>query len=116
MVETHDHFVNRLEMLGEKHAKMTRGYGTKISTSGLIVIEPKEERRNWGLPVKVVSLTLLGFLGFKVFMLAAIGAETYNERLAKLENGTIIEKAGAIALSVDPLTAMLAETAVRKLK
>lgn len=116
MVETHDHFVNRLEMLGEKHAKMTRGYGTKISTSGLIVIEPKEERRNWAFPVKLVMMALLGFLGFKVFMLATVGPETYNDRLAKLENGTIIEKAGAFALAVDPLTAILAEKAVTKLK
>jgi len=116
MVETHDNFVNRLEMLGEKHAKMTRGYGTKISTSGLIVIEPKEERRNWGFPIKVVLLALIGFMGFKTFMLAAVGPVTYSERLSKLENGTIVEKAGAYALAIDPLTAKLADVAAYKIK
>ncbi|NNK17398.1 MAG: hypothetical protein HKP51_10900 [Sulfitobacter sp.] len=111
MVETHDHFVERLNTLGRKHAKMTRGYTTKIDKDGLLVVVPKRSR---GLPgtgvLKLVMLLLIGFLTFKSFALAAFGPVTYNERLSKLQNGTAIEKIGAKALAIDPVTEAVATT------
>lgn len=102
-VETHDHFVKRLNVLGRKHAQMARsGYSTKVGRDGLITVKPK--RRRGGLPIKGLMLLALVFFGFKAFTLGAIGPVTYNERLAKLENGTIVEQYGAKALAIDPVT------------
>lgn len=112
MVETHDHFVERLNELGRKHENMSRSkVVTKVTRDGLIVVEPK---RSFLPPVsgilKLVMLILIGFLSFKSFTLAAYGPVTYNERLAKLENGTMIEKIGAKALAIDPVSAAVANT------
>ena len=108
-VETHDHFVNRLTQLGRKHEKMTRGYSTKVGKDGLITVTTKRSRR--GFPIKGLFLLVLGFFAFKAFMLASVGPVTYNERLAKLENGTIIEQAGAKVLGIDPVTEAIASVA-----
>ena len=109
MVETHAHFSKRLKMLGRKHAKMTHGYTTKVGRDGLITAKPK--RRKGRLPIKGMLLMVAGFLAFKAFMLAAVGPVTYNERLSKLESGTMIEQAGAKVLGIDPVTAALADFA-----
>ncbi len=109
MVETHDHFVNRLNTLGRKHAKMTHGYTTKVGKDGLIVVKPKRTRRaprSGGL--KLIFLVAIGFIGFKAFTLATVGPVTYNERLSTLQNGTIIEQAGAKAMAIDPVTEAVA--------
>lgn len=105
-VETYDHFTKRLNTLGRKHAKMTRGYSTKVGKDGLITVVTKRQRR--GFPIKGLIVAVIGFFAFKAFMLAAVGPVTYNERLAKLEKGTVIEQAGAKVLGIDPVTNMLA--------
>ncbi len=107
MVETHAHFINRLTSLGRKHAQMTHGYVTRVGKDGLITVKPKRPRR--GFPFKAMMIFIAGFFMFKAFMLAAVGPITYNERLSKLENGTVIEQAGAVALKIDPVTEKLAD-------
>ncbi|MEM6303876.1 MAG: hypothetical protein AAF744_04100 [Pseudomonadota bacterium] len=108
MVETRDHFVKRLNVLGRKHAQMAHvGYTTKVGKDGLIRVKPKR-KRSGGLPVKGLMFLALGFFGFKAFTLAATGPVTYNERLSKLENGTVIEQYGAKALAIDPVTEVIA--------
>lgn len=114
MVETHDHFIKRLNILGNKHAKMTHGYTTKVNKDGLITVNPKAKRR--GFPIKGLILLVLGFFAFKAFMLASFGPVTYSERLSKLENGTVVELAGAKVLGIDPVTAMLADYAGQVLR
>lgn len=109
MVETHDHFHNRLNLLGRKHAQMTHGYTTKVGSDGLIRVSPKVKRR--GFPLKGLILVVWGFFAFKAFVLASIGPITYSERLEKLENGTVVEMVGAKLLGIDPVTAMLAKIA-----
>ena len=109
IVETHDHFEKRVTHLGRKHAKMTRGYSTKVGKDGLISVTTKRSRR--GFPIKGLILTIVGFFLFKAFMLAAVGPVTYNERLAKLEKGTMIEQAGAKVLGIDPVTNGVAKLA-----
>lgn len=110
MVETRDHFVSRLQNHGRKHAKMTSGYATRVTKDGMIVAVPKR-RRSGGLGVlKLIALMVIGFMSFKVFTLASVGPITYNERIAKLESGTAIEKVGAKALAIDPVTEAVVET------
>ena len=83
---------------------MTHGYSTKVGKDGLIVVKPKSRRVRGGGGIKLLLLVAIGFIAFKAFALATVGPVTYNERLSKLENGTIIEKAGAKALAIDPVT------------
>lgn len=42
-------------------------------------------------------------------MLSANGPQTYNDRLATLENGNAVEALGARVLAIDPATEFLAE-------
>lgn len=109
MVETKEHFVKRLKHLGRKHEKMTRGYVTRVDRNGLLTVKPKRGRGSF--PIMGLFLLAGGFFAFKAFMLAAVGPVTYNERLAKLDNGTAIEQAGARVLGIDPVTRALADFA-----
>lgn len=109
MVETHDHFDARIKALGEKHRRMTHGYGTRVGRDGLITVIPKRHRR--GVPWKLILMFVVGFMGFKALMVASVGPITYNERLAKLEHGTLVEQAGAKVLTIDPVTARLVHIA-----
>ena len=105
MVETRDKFAARLGKLGKKHQKMTHGYTTRVGPDGLLIVTPK--RRSLfprGTGIKILLMVGVGFIGFKAFTLAAVGPVTYNERLSKLENGSVIEQMGAKALAIDPVT------------
>lgn len=110
MVETRDDFAARLGKLGKKHKKMTNGYTTKVGRDGLLIVTPKRRRIiPGGAGIKLLVLVVLGLVAFKAFALATVGPITYNERLSELQNGTIIERAGAVAMSIDPVTAALAD-------
>ena len=52
---------------------------------------------------------VFSFFCFKAFMLIANGPDTYNDRLATLQNGTVIEAMGAKVLSIDPATQFIAD-------
>lgn len=108
MVETQANFANRLKGLGRKHANLARGHTTKVDHNGLITAVPKRSRRR-SFPLRGTVLLVLGFIGFKAFILAAIGPTGYGERLATLQGGTSVERAGAMVLAVDPVTQMLAD-------
>lgn len=95
-------FDQRLRRLSRKHQAMSRGYVARIQSDGLIVATPK--RRSFSLPMRAIVLFVVGFIGFKAFLVATLGIQTYDERLARLNDGTIIEQAGAYAMQADPLT------------
>lgn len=108
MIETRQHFANRLNTLGAKHQKLSRGYTVMVDRNGLIVAQPKCTRRYF--PLKGITMLILGFFVFKAFTLSVNGPEAYQERLAMLENGTIIEVFGAKIMGLDPVTVGLAES------
>lgn len=64
--------------------------------------------RRFGLlgPLVLVAMTVLAI---KAAVLATIGPERYEERLAALRAGTSVEKAGAWVLQADPMTGLLAD-------
>ncbi|MEM6939650.1 MAG: hypothetical protein AAF943_05795 [Pseudomonadota bacterium] len=110
MVETKENFAKRLGKLGRKHERMTHGYSTKVGKDGLLIVTPRRRRFvPAGAGLKLLVLAAVGFFGFKCLALAAAGPVTYAERVAKLENGSIIEQIGAKALAVDPVTAAVAD-------
>ncbi|MCB2116660.1 MAG: hypothetical protein KDE00_10270 [Rhodobacteraceae bacterium] len=57
------------------------------------------------LPLVLVAMTVVAI---KSAVLGSIGDEAYAERVAKLEAGTSVEKAGAWVLQADPLTVSIA--------
>lgn len=105
-MDAHTQFDKRLKTLSRKHAAMANGYTTMVRGDGLIVVKPKRLRRN--PPLRGLALLLLGFFAFKGFMLASLGELTYNERIAKLGNGTAVEQGGAWVMQIEPMTRFLA--------
>ena len=100
-------FNQRLNLLARKHQTMARGYVTRVQPDGLIVARPR--RQSARLPRKAVVLFLLAFFAFKAFLVANLGPLAYDDRLARLQAGTVIEKGGAFVMQADPLTMYLAK-------
>ena len=108
MVYTKQDFNARLNTVGGKHSKLVRrGYMSRVDKNGIIITKPKRARVR--LPVKGLVLMVFSFFCFKAFMLIANGPDTYNDRLATLQNGTVIEAMGAKVLSIDPATQFIAD-------
>ena len=108
MVNTELDFHKRLAMLGRKHAEMAKGYVMRMRPDGLIVVHLKRPGALRMFPLRGLMLLAFGFLLFKSFMLASVGEASYNERVAKLSQGTAIEKGGAWIMQIDPATAAFA--------
>ena len=107
MVYTKQDFNDRVNGVDKKQAKLLRrGYTTRVDRNGVIIAKPKSRR--FYFPIKGIVLMIGGFLCFKAFMLAANGPDTYQDRLAILQNGTVVEAMGARVLSVDPATQFIA--------
>jgi len=102
MTSTMKSFDKRVNRISRRHRKMAKGYVTRIQRNGLVSNRP---RRSTGLRVSPVGVLMLiaGFFGFKGVLLAHLGTTTYNERIATLAEGTVIEQAGAWIMQIDPL-------------
>ncbi|MBS9715869.1 hypothetical protein ACFFUT_02095 [Pseudohalocynthiibacter aestuariivivens] len=95
-------FEERNRRIVRRHKKMANGYVTSINQDGLIVAHPR--RRAPNLPWKGFALTVVLFLLFKGFLYANLGPITYGERVDKLNQGTIVEQAGAFLMQADSVT------------
>lgn len=107
MVETRQDFYNRLGTLGRKHAAMANGYTTRLQNDGLIVVRPNRRVRR-SFPFKGLVGLIAGFFVFKALMLASLGDITYNERVAKLQQGAHLEQFGSTVMQIDPVTQFIA--------
>ncbi|WP_089881733.1 hypothetical protein [Citreimonas salinaria] len=86
---------------------MAGGYVTRLDRSGVILQAPSQRARPavW----RALTLAFVGALGIKALILAGMGAEAYEAKRADLIAGNGVERAGALLMSVDPLTARVAE-------
>jgi len=107
MVEDQLHFDERLRRLERKHRAMSRGYTTHMQSDGLIVAKPKRARVR--ISGRSILLFSLAFIAFKGFLIANLGSLAYEERLARLENGTLVERGGAFVMQIDPISQLVAE-------
>lgn len=107
MADAHFEFDKRLRKIGRRHHAMERGYTTVMRSDGLIVAKPRRARVR--VPVKGLVLMAVAFFGFKGFLLAALGPETYDARLLELQNGTMVEEAGAWAMQADRVSVRISE-------
>jgi hypothetical protein len=97
-----DEFERRMRRINRRHSKLSQGYVTAINSDGLVVARPS--RRSNGATIRGLGLILVVILLFKGFLHAQLGPLAYEERVDQLAAGTIIEKAGAWAMTADPIT------------
>lgn len=101
-------FNQRLHEIESRHKARSSGFVRLVERNGILA--PAEQARGRrGLPVRGIVLSLLGFLGFKGFLMAYLGAVTYVDRVARLEAGTVVEQMGAWAMRADPVTLWIAD-------
>lgn len=107
MAQAHVPFDKRLKRIVRRHEKMANGVVKTINSDGLIVVRPRIYKPRFPLKGLVVLL-VLGFL-FKGFLLAYLGEENYADRVATLQQGTLMEQAGGWVMQADPATALVAQ-------
>lgn len=99
-------FGKRVRRINKRHRKLANGFVPSVNHDGLIVA--KVRRSGPRFPWKGVALCFVAFFAFKGFLLVQLGETTFNERVQKLEAGTVVEQAGAYAMSADPVTKWIA--------
>mgnify|MGYP003460638737 FL=1 len=68
-------------------------------------LKKPQRRGTWVLPVAMVLMTVIAI---KAGVLATVGAQSYDDRIAVLRSGDAADRIGAYILSADPLTQALA--------
>lgn len=96
-------FDQRVSRINKKKRKLARN-GAELIVAGDGLISTRAKRRSPRFPWRGVFLTFAVFIALKAMLLAHLGPITYDGRVAKLEEGTVFEKAGAFAMKADPIT------------
>lgn len=99
-------FGKRVKRINKRHRKLANGYVSSVNHDGLIVA--KVRRSGPRFPWKGIALCFVAFFAFKGFLVSQLGSGIYDQRVSSLQEGTIIEQAGAYAMSADPVTVMIA--------
>ncbi len=107
MDQTHLQFNQRVASLGRKHHALSHGYVARMRPDGLIVARPRRNQSR--ISLRMVVLFLLALLAFKGFLIASLGPDAYNERVGKLQNGTMVEKVGAWVMQIEPASDLIAQ-------
>jgi len=103
MSRTVETFDSRLRRVNRRHTKMTlNGARARVGRDGLITAVPR--RRGPKFPLRGVAILFMAALLYKSVLFAWLGDQVYNSRLAELQNGTLIEQAGAWILQPDTAT------------
>ncbi|MFQ1699159.1 hypothetical protein ACJ5NV_01055 [Loktanella agnita] len=96
-----------MKRIVRRHDRMQHGYVKAVNSDGLIVARPRVYRPRF--PLKgLVTLLVIGFL-FKGFLFASLGEAAYADRVASLQQGSIMEQAGAWVMHADPATVLIAD-------
>lgn len=100
-------FQKRLRQIVRRHNRMVHGVSHKLTSDGLIVAQPRIY--NPRFPLKGLLLLIAVAFCFKGYIYADLGARTYNDRVASLSQGSMIEKAGSWMMVADPATVIVGE-------
>jgi len=95
-------FEKRLARIDEIHA--AGGAFEATGALGRSYFDSMRPRARRAVPFKAIALLFIGALLFKGAVFAQLGAETYDARVATLEQGAIAEQVGAWVLHADPAT------------
>ena len=105
-------FDRRANAVRKNHARLARGYVTKINKNGLIEHQPVRIRAA-GKSLRWAVCLVIGLLAFKGVVLSDLGAEIYAGHLNDLSQGTAVERIGSVLMSVDPVTQLISDTITR---
>ncbi|TCP60864.1 hypothetical protein EV663_10738 [Rhodovulum bhavnagarense] len=98
-------FHGRLARLDRMHR---RGFG--FEAPGTIGRSCYTRRNRARLPIlRPLIVVAASVLVIKALILSQVGALDYNDRLARAADGSLVERAGAYVMQVDPLTAWLGD-------
>lgn len=101
-------FHNRLRQVGRKHEAFAReGYTARLRSDGLIEVVPAKPARS-RFSARVIILFFAAVLLFKGLLIASLGFESYDRRVAELSLGTAVEQAGAFVMQADPISKLIA--------
>lgn len=103
----HGNFDKRLRRIVKAHTRMANGVTYKVDGNGLI--QPQPRLYNPKFPLRGLIMMVGAAFLFKGYIFATLGQTTYDERVAELGAGTLIEKAGAWMMQADPATIAVAE-------
>lgn len=106
MAQNYAQFDKRLTNIGRKHRAMSRGYTTRMRSDGLLVA--RASRPTHRISMTSVLLFVVGLFVFKAFLIASLSPESYEVRVNRLAEGTIVEAAGAWVMQIDPISGMIA--------
>ncbi|MEC7963664.1 MAG: hypothetical protein VX083_01170 [Pseudomonadota bacterium] len=106
MSDAFNEFDDRLRRIDKSRARLKNGYVTVVDRDGLIVVRPK--RRRASFPWRGLVFLICGFLGFKALLMASMGFGNYQDRVAKLHEGGLVEVAGGYLMQPDPVSEYLA--------
>ncbi|RVT87215.1 hypothetical protein DXV76_03805 [Rhodobacteraceae bacterium CCMM004] len=100
-------FDQRRISIQKRARKLSRGSVATIGADGLIIARPRRHGSGfpWGTVVAVAGVLLLA----KAVMLTHVGPTAYDESVAMLAGGTVVEQAGAWVMQADALTVWLSE-------
>lgn len=99
-------FDKRLSKIVRNHQRMSHGVAHVVGNDGLITARPRVY--NPKFPVRGLLLLIGTAFLFKSYIFATLGAADYENRVASLSSGTLIEQAGAWIMQADTVTVALA--------
>ncbi len=99
-------FSKRLRRIVRQHDRMRHGIVHRLTRDGLIVARPRSHMPRF--PLKGVLTILAAGILFKAFLFVHLGGITYAERVASLQDGSLIEQGGAWVMQIDPATEWVA--------
>ncbi|WP_424980568.1 hypothetical protein [Leisingera sp. S232] len=107
MGEHRDTFKSRLKHINRKHNAMCEGFSAEMRPDGLLILQPRRVQSR----ISARSLVLFAgaFLLFKGFLMAALGFASYDERVARLTQGSVLERSGAFIMQADPVSVYIAQ-------
>lgn len=102
-----EEFDRRMRRISRRHTQLSRGYVTSVNGDGLVVARPRRRTRRGMLRGLVVIFAVM--MAFKGVLHAQLGAAVYDDRVAALAEGTVVERAGAWVMTADPVTLWLSQ-------
>lgn len=99
-------FEHRLVRINQMHAAGRSFEAT--DALGRADFDAARGRRRIAIPLRSIALVLAAVLLFKGAILAHLGAEGYQDKIAALAAGTLLEQVSAWVLHPDPATHQIA--------
>ncbi len=100
-------FDTRLKGIAKRKTRLESGYKSKVTKDGLIVFRP-HRRTSGRISARGIFYLIFGFFLFKGMIMAHIGGTIYAQRVAALQEGTVVERVGGFVMQPDFVTQAIA--------